>query len=95
MFYASHGIRVPTEHTEEGRVTQTRNEDGSEFDWSPLADGLLRVRSGEPGDRAYAAVRYRGATFYVDDTDLDSKSTFAMLNLVLALQAGEIRFGGA
>ena len=32
--------------------------------------------------------------FSIDDGDLDSKSTFSMLNLVLALQAGELPAGG-
>ena len=39
-------------------------------------------------------MRYRGHTFWIDDADLDSKSTFTMLNLVLALQAGEVPGGG-
>ena len=55
---------------------------------------LIDVESGRPSGRPYASVRYRGHTFWIDDGDLDSKSTFTMLNLVLALQAGEVPSGG-
>ena len=51
--------------------------------------GRLEIRRYPP----YASVRYRGHSFYIDDGDLSSKSTFSMLNLVLALQAGEIPSG--
>lgn len=94
MFYASHGIDVPGEDRESGRVTTTRSASGEAFDWDRVTGSLLRVSSGRPEEAAYASVRYRGHTFYIDDSDLDSKSTFSMLNLVLALQSGEVRSSG-
>jgi hypothetical protein len=39
---------------------------------------------------AYVAVKYRGHWFYIEDSDLPSKTTFALLNTVLALQAGGV-----
>ena len=94
MFYASHGIRVPEEDREAGRVTTTISRDGDEFDWDRVTGSLIDVESGRPPEIAYASVRYRGHLFWIDDADLDSKSTFSMLNLVLALQAGEVPTGG-
>jgi hypothetical protein len=40
-------------------------------------------------ENAVIAVRYRGYWFWIDDTDLDSKSTFAMLSQIFSLQAGK------
>ncbi len=94
MFYASHGIEVPPEHRQEGRVTTTRTAEGEPFEWSRLTGALLEVRSGRPETTPYTLVEYRGHRFYIDDDDLESKSTFSMLNLVLALQAGELPSGG-
>ncbi|MEM9176591.1 MAG: hypothetical protein AAGC67_15310 [Myxococcota bacterium] len=94
MFYASHGIRVPEADREGGRVTTTLSPDGEAFDWDRVTGSLIDVESGRPPETPYAWVRYRGHTFWIDDADLDSKSTFTMLNLVLALQAGEVPTGG-
>jgi hypothetical protein len=35
------------------------------------------------------AARYRGHWFFIDDSDLDSKSTFVMLSQIFSLQAGK------
>ena len=94
MFYASHGIRVPEDDRLAGRVTTTVSRDGDAFDWGRVTGSLIEVESGRPPEPPYASVEYRGHTFWVDDRDLDSKSTFTMLNLVLALQAGELPSGG-
>jgi len=53
-----------------------------------------RTRDRKPETSPYTSVEYRGHRFYIADDDLESKSTFSMLNLVLALQAGELPSGG-
>ena len=57
-----------------------------------VTEGLLQVRTGSwrPGN-ASVRIRYRGAWFYVDDSDLPSKSTFSFLTQLLALQSGEVK----
>ncbi|MHA7836374.1 MAG: hypothetical protein ACX98W_02835 [bacterium] len=90
LFYASQGVEVPLQDLEEGRVTRTRRSTGQPFDWQRLTGSLIRIRSGDPPKTVYSAIRYRGSLFYIDDSDLESKSTFSMLNLVLALQAGDL-----
>ena len=59
---------------------------GERFDWARVTGKLLRIASqrDEPAG-AFVKVRYRGHWFYIADDDLDSKSTFSMLTLVLAL----------
>lgn len=53
-------------------------------------DELFRVRTSatEP-PAASVKVRYRNAWFYIADTDGDSKVTFALLSMLLTLQAGD------
>lgn len=69
-------------------------DDGSEFDWLDVTGELLKIQcSYLPPRQAAVAVRYRGYWFYIDDTDLHSKSTFALLRQLFSLQAGQ--FTGA
>jgi len=35
------------------------------------------------------AVEYRGAWFYIDHSDLETKTTFALLEYLFSLQSGE------
>lgn len=62
--------------------------DGTPYDWQQLVGGLFRVRHCEAQpEHAYAAVRYRGRFWYLDDADLDSISTFFLLTWLFNLQA--------
>lgn len=89
LFYLSHAIEVPRSHRERGLVTATRTLNDEPFDWSDVTGDLLRVNSQKnPPKRAAVAVKYRGHWFYIDDADLNSKSTFALLAQLFALQAG-------
>ena len=55
----------------------------------------MRIASSSmPPDNAYAAVRYRGSWFYVNDSDLTSKSTFSLLMQSFALRAGDVKSAG-
>jgi hypothetical protein len=91
FFYLSQGVEVPPEDEEAGRVTVTRTSADQPFAWSEMLGDLLRVRSSrdEPEDFA-VRTRYRGSWFYIDDSDLSSKSTFALLTQLLQLQGGEV-----
>ena len=90
MSYLSQAVEPPQRDVEAGRVTVTRNPDGSVFDWADLTRGLFRIRSSlEPPANAFARVRYRDAWFYIDDSDLTSKATFNLLDQLFQLQAGD------
>jgi len=92
MFYLCHGISIPSSHIEKGLVRRTHDGDGQPFHWSEMTGDLFCVRVQRYRPRhAAVAVPYRGYWFYVDETDLDSKSTF---NLLLELFNLEIRAGG-
>jgi hypothetical protein len=90
LFYLSQAVEVPDGDAHSGLVTQTVSADGKPFDWQQLFCGWFRVRESErePG-AAYVKARYRGHWFYVDDRDLESKSTFMLLTELFNLQAGQ------
>ena len=91
LFYAAQSVEVPEDDEDAGVVTVTMRRDGERFDWTDVLGGLIEIQSApERPERALVAVPYRGAWFYVEDTDLSSKSTFLMLTQIFALQAGEI-----
>ncbi|MEM1184076.1 MAG: hypothetical protein AAGI53_03635 [Planctomycetota bacterium] len=95
MFYLAQGVDVPDRDREIGRVTVTREADGTPFDWGNLLDGLFEVHeSKDRPQNAYASVWYRDRWFYIDDSDRRTKSTFSLLNQLLALQAGEFESKG-
>jgi hypothetical protein len=73
-------IDVPPEHVEEGRT-------GPSFHGAdPEVVPLIRAHySKEKPTDSYAAVRVRDHWFYIDDRDVPSKRTFAMLQVVLSL----------
>ena len=90
MFFLSLGVEPPTRDEEAGRVTVTRDEEGCWMDWSAVTGGLLRIHSSDAAPKnAYTGIAYRGSWFYIDDSDLESKSTFLLLTQLAALQAGD------
>lgn len=91
FFYVSQGVEAPHEHEEAGWVSVTRKADGEVFDWTALTGDLLRVRSARVRPlRAFVKTPYNGWWFYIDPADLDSKSTFALLAQLFALQGGSV-----
>lgn len=92
MFYLSHGIEVPECHSEAGLVRQSFDDSGHPFDWQDMSAGLFDVKfSSRRPKSAAVRVKYRDHWFYIEETDLESKSTF---NLLLELFNLEIRAGG-
>ncbi len=89
IFYLSQAVEPPEGHVDDGLVTVTRRPDGTEFPWSDMLGDLFRVRNSYFRPRhAAVSVKYRGRWFFVDDADLQSKSTFGLLSQLFALQAG-------
>lgn len=82
LFFVSHGVEVPAEHTKRGAAGVTLDESGQPFDWQRVTSGFFRVRSSAEPERpagAHVAIQYKGYWFYIDETDLDTKSTFTLL----------------
>jgi len=90
MFFLSHSVEVPPDHRQAGKVTITHDAEGKEFDWTRLTGPLMRIHSGgtQPAETA-VRVAFRGHWFWIDDSDLNSKTTFMLLRLLLFLKSGE------
>jgi hypothetical protein len=95
LYFLSQSVVVPERDLDAGRVTITRDENGQVFDWTQVTQDLMRIPSSdtEPQNAA-VKVHYRNSWFYIDDSDLESKSTFVLLGQLFALQSGNIQSTG-
>jgi hypothetical protein len=90
MFYLSGAVEVPEQDIVEGRVTVTKTDDGEVFDWAEITGELLRIHNTpNPPVDVSLLIFYRNYWFYINDSDLISKSTFPLLAQIYALQAGD------
>ena len=96
LFYLSQNVEIPKEHLDAGLVTRTRMKDGKPFDWDDTPAGtVFQVKSSKTKpSNAYISVPYRGQWFYLLDNDLQSKSTFMLLEQLFSLQAGQSKASG-
>ncbi len=91
LFFLAQGVQPPEGDVLAGHVTITRSANGEAFDWRTVTGALLEVRSSAlPPRGAHVAVRYRDSWFSISDDDVSSKTTFALLTQLFALQAGRI-----
>lgn len=92
MYYLSHAVEVPDEDRANGKVTLTRYPSGKPFNWADVTGDILQVhsQSNRPSDVAMA-VYYRDSWFYINDSDLQSKSTFSLLAQIFSLQSGNAK----
>ncbi len=96
LYYLSHNVDTPDQHQSDGLVTVTSSQNGGTFDWNNTPAGRrFKVRTHtERPENAYIATYYRGHWFYIEDTDLESKSTFMLLRQLFDLQAGQTESRG-
>ena len=92
MFYLSQSVEVPEGDIKKGRVTLTKTATGEIFDWQEVTNKLLRIRSQrvEP-DQASIRIYFRDSWFFIDESDLHSKSTFSLLAQIYSLQSGDVK----
>lgn len=86
FYFLSDGVEVPTDDLTRG-VVQRRSVAGGPFDGG---GELFHIRTStdEPSS-ATVKVLYRGAWYYVSETDTDTKTTFALMSMMLMLQGGD------
>lgn len=95
MYYASHGVEPPDADIAAGRVTRTKTVDGAAFDWRLVTGNLMRIHHARRRpDGAYLSVFYRERWWYIDDSDLDSKSTFSFLSQALEMLSSDVKSSG-
>lgn len=96
LFFVAHGVEVPPEHAATGVAPTTNEADGRPFDWTEVTGGLFRVgwaAGKRPPACAQVAVRYKGYWFYIDETDRDTKATFALMLELSRLQLAADKAG--
>jgi len=86
MQVASKEVRVPEEDVERGTAAPNRSRDPQ-----IAADTWLVIKSSDsaPPDNSLS-IKHRGHWFYIDDTDLQSRETFAMLTALFAVVGGTV-----
>lgn len=95
MFYLSQGVDIPPADLEAGRAFTAEYSNGEKIDWQTATRGLFRIHTARIApSNAYTSVKYRGRWFYIDDSDLSSKTTFALVGQLFAIQAGNVRTSG-
>jgi hypothetical protein len=88
MFFLSQAVDVPESDVAAGLVPKSVMTDGSPVDWGKITGEIFRVRVSESRpERSFVSVRYRGHWFYIDDADLESKTTFDLLTHLVSLQS--------
>ncbi len=88
MYYLSLGVDVPQKDIEAGVVGSTKSADGTLFNWREVIGDMITVHSSVSHPKtAYLAVPYRGHWFYIDDSDVEAKRTFVLLQQIYNLQA--------
>ncbi|MDR1255195.1 MAG: hypothetical protein LBJ78_04215 [Puniceicoccales bacterium] len=94
FFFLSQGVEVPKEDETQGLVTVTQNLDGSKFDWNTLSTRFLTIHcstSKIKPNNAYVACHYRNRWFFIADNDLESKTSFMLLNQIFTLQSSKYK----
>jgi hypothetical protein len=95
MAYLSRGVQVPQEHIDRGMVRMPGNNHQEEEDWGEVFRALIAVRWSQFSPKnAFIAVQYRNYWFYIDDCDIHSKKTFALLLQLYNLNANEAKNRG-
>ncbi len=88
MYYLSLGIQVPEKDIFLGKVGHTHYKDGRHFNWNEVVGDLITIHSSSTyPQNAYLSVEYRGHWFYIDDSDINSKRTFVLLQQIYNLQS--------
>ena len=85
---ASKEVLVPEEHIERGAATPNPPHDVSS---STGATNWFVIKSSDSvPENSTLKIEYRGKWFYIEDTDLQSRETFAMLTALFAVVGGTV-----
>ncbi len=85
---ASKEVRVPMEDIELGIAKPDRSQDMQSN--TGASDWLVIKSSASAPSNSHLSIEYRGNWFYIDDSDLKSRETFAMLTAVFAVVGGTV-----
>ncbi|HEX3313329.1 MAG TPA: hypothetical protein VHR72_00505, partial [Gemmataceae bacterium] len=87
LIFASKGIDIPKCHYEKGLVSDPIDASGRMFDWSCVMKDIIHVKSQKTRPlHCFCSVHYRGHWYYIDDGDLTSKTSFALILEIYGLE---------
>lgn len=88
LYTLSHGVDIPVVHQDAALTTESRVISAKTSNWTDFLGRQFHVRTGqaEP-DGAAVSVLYRDHWFWIEDSDLESKTTFNLMLFLLALQS--------
>jgi len=90
IYHLSRHVDAPAQHVADGFATPSNELAGAASHDGDSLRRLFHVRS-SADEPAHAAVKvyYRDTWFYIADNDQDSKTTFALLSMLLTLKSGD------
>ena len=90
IYHLSRHVDAPQTDIEDGIVSPAPDSYAESSGGTSALSRLFRVRSSElEPEVASVKVFYRDTWFYIEDTDQDSKTTFALLSMLITLQSGD------
>lgn len=88
LYNLSHAVSVPSIHETGGLVTDSQVESMETATWRAFLGEQFEVKnSKQEPDRAFVKIQYRDHWFWIDDSDLESKTTFNLILFLLSLQS--------
>ena len=90
LYTLSHAVSVPPDHAEDGLVTVSKTVSDQTKSWDDFLSGAFKVSaSARKPSYAFVKIQYRDHWYWIDDRDLESKTTFSLMTFLLALQSAE------
>ena len=90
IYHLSRHVNAPQMDIEAGIVSRAPDSYAESSGGTSALSRLFRVHSSEhEPEMASVKVFYRDTWFYIADTDQDSKTTFALLSMLITLQSGD------
>ncbi len=90
LYHLSRHVEAPADHVAAGWTSSAGAISNAQSDAGTALRELFHVRSSAK-EPQYAAVKvfYRNNWFYISDSDQDSKTTFALLSMLITLKSGD------
>ncbi|KTD43145.1 hypothetical protein [Legionella parisiensis] len=88
--YLAKSVEVPAELIKSGKAPMTYLGNGKFFNWQNVTRDNIIIRSCKHKPDADLSIKFKGYWYYIADNDFKSKETFALLNIIMSLQQGNI-----
>lgn len=89
MSFLAHSVQIPEADYKAHLTSQLNDINGRSYDWKPLMKGLMTIYSSDTEPQnAFVKVWTNNHWFYIKETDIPSKITFAFLVRLMTLTSG-------